>query len=131
MGPEFISNPTTGLYHPKGGGAGRHWSDYSAQAEGEPRAFLFGVLSRYTMARCVTNWMGDDGYFRVYKWRHINRNPVGDALIGQAEVLDKRVENGEYLVDLEVYLRNLRGNTPEMAFVTVGLLSRENPVKWK
>jgi acyl dehydratase len=131
LGDEFLLDPETGLYHIRGGPAGRHWADRSAQAEGEPCAFLFAVLSRYLMARLVTNWMGDDGFLRKYKWRHIARNAVGDTVIGRGKVVHKRVEDGEHLVDLKVWLENLRGNTTEVASATVSLCSKEAPFQWK
>ena len=128
LGDEFLLDPVTGLYHFRGGPAGRHWSDRAARAEGEPCAFLFGVLTRYLMARLTTNWAGDDGFLRKYNWRHIARNPVGDTVIGRGKVTDKRVENGEHFVDLKVWLENLRGNITEVATATVSLCSKEAPL---
>ena len=128
---DFLKDPATGLFVVRGVGAGRHWSDLAAQAEGEPCAFLFAVLSVHTMLRLLTNWMGDDGFLRKYYWRHVMRTPVGDCNIGHGRVTNKRLENGEYLVDLMVWLRNMRGFITETASATVSLLSRENPPKWK
>jgi hypothetical protein len=51
----------------------------------------------------------------------MTRTRVGDAMIGQGRVVGKRVENGEYLADLQVWLRNLRGNVSEAAIATVSL----------
>jgi hypothetical protein len=131
MAGDFLKDPETGLFVVRGGGAGRHWSDLAARAEGEPCAFLFAVLSVYTMLRLLTNWMGNDGFLRKYHWRHIARNPVGDCLIGHGRVTGKRAEHGEHLVDLEVWLENMRGNITEVANATVKLCSREAPYQWK
>jgi len=131
LGDEFIPDKTTGRYHLRGGPAGRHWSDRAAQAEGEPCAFMFGVFSRFLMARLITNWMGDDGFLRKYNWRHITRTPVGDAMIGRGKVVNKYVKNGEHMVDLVVWLENMRGNVSEAATATVSLISREAPLTWK
>jgi hypothetical protein len=128
---DFLKDPATGLFVARGGGAGRHWSDLAAQAEGEPCAFLFAVLSVYTMLRLLTNWMGDDGFLRKYHWRHVMRTPVGDCNVGHCRVTNKRVENGDYLVDLTVWLQNMRGIVTEVASATVSLRSRENPLEWK
>jgi hypothetical protein len=46
-------------------------------------------------------------------------------------VTNKRVENGEHLVDLEVWLENMRGNITEAAAATVSLCPKEAPYKWK
>jgi len=124
-GEVFLKDMQTGLIYMRGGPMGRHWSDRSAQAEGEPRAFLFALQSKFSMVRLVTNWMGDDGFIRAFKWRHITRTPVGDAAVGYGKVLGKRIEYGEYLADLQVWLENMRGNITEIASVTVSLLSRQ------
>ena len=107
---------------------GRHYSDLAAQAEGEPCAWLFGVVSRFSLLRTVTNWMGDDAVLRRFCWRHMTRTRVGDAMIGRATVVGKRVEDGEHLADLHVWLRNLRGNVSEAAVATVSLPSRDAAV---
>jgi len=127
LGPEFIpdpSDPKSGRYLILGGPMGRHYSDLAAQAEGEPCAWLFGVVSRFSLLRVITNWMGDDGVLRRFCWRHMTRTRVGDAMTGHAVVVGKRTEVGENLVDLHVWLRNLRGNVSEAAVATVSLPTR-------
>jgi acyl dehydratase len=130
LGPEFIRDPVTGRYVIRGGPAGRHWSDLAAQAEGEPCAWLFGVVSRFSLLRVLTNWMGDDGFLRRFDWRHMTRTRAGDTMIGRGKVVAKQVENGEHLVDLHVWLRNLRGSVSEAAVATVRLCSRDVPDTW-
>ncbi|MFC1945745.1 MaoC family dehydratase N-terminal domain-containing protein [Chloroflexota bacterium] len=125
---KFLKDPETGLYYERGGPAGRHWNDREARFQGEPGAFLFAVVSKYTLLRVLTNWMGDDGFLRRYNWRHIMRTIVGDTIIGHGKVTGKRAENGEHLVDLIVWLENMRGNTSEAAAATVRLPSREKPI---
>ncbi|OFW56667.1 MAG: hypothetical protein A2133_05975 [Actinobacteria bacterium RBG_16_64_13] len=125
LGPEFIHDAVKGRYMIRGGLMSRHWSDLAAQAEGEPCAWLFGVVSRFSLLRVLTNWMGDDGVLRRFKWRHMTRTRVGDAIVAQAKVTGRRIEEGEHLVDLHVWLRNLRGNVSEAAVATVMLPSRE------
>lgn len=131
LGPEFIWDEAKGGYVMRGGPAGRHWSDLAAQAEGEPCAWLFGVVSRFSLLRVLTNWMGDDGFLRHFSWRHMTRTRAGDTIIGGGKVTGKRVENGEHLVDLDVWLRNLRGNVSEAAVGTVRLPSRDAPEVWR
>jgi acyl dehydratase len=124
LGPEFIHDPAKGRYLIRGGPMSRHWSDLAAQAEGEPCAWLFGVVSRFSLLRVLTNWMGDDGFLRRFKWRHMTRTRVGDTMVARAVVTGKYVENGEHVIDLHVWLRNLRGNVSEAAVATVALPAR-------
>lgn len=128
MVTKFVKDPATGLYYYLGF---RHFEDRAAQADGEPRAFLYSALSRHWLCRLVTNWMGDDGFIRKFNYRHMRRNFLGETLIGRGKVINKRVEKDEHLVDLDVWIENMRGNTTEAAAVTVSLLSKEIPLKWK
>jgi hypothetical protein len=77
--------------------------------------------------------MGDDGLMRRFKFRHMNRTHIGDTVIGRGKVINKRVEDGEYLVDLALWLENIRGYVTEPGVATVSLYSKEtaHPYKWK
>ena len=104
-----------------------HFSRSQAQLNGEPQPFHFGAQARTLMARLITNWMGDDGFVRRFSWRHMVRTPVGDTVFCSGKVINKRVENGEHLVDLSVWQENIRGHVTEAAIATVSLLSKETP----
>jgi acyl dehydratase len=123
---DFEQDPATGLYYYLGM---PHWDDRAAQTYGEPRAFLYSAQSRHLLARLITNWMGDDGFIRKYHYRHMSRNHLGETLIGHGKVVNKHIENGEYLVDLKVWVENMRGSSTESAVATVSLLSKESPNK--
>jgi acyl dehydratase len=122
-GEVLQADPDTGVTHIMGW----HLNDHMAHVGGEPHALHMGSLARQVMVRLVTNWMGDDGFLRKFNWRHMTRTAIGDTLIGKGKVVNKRVENGEYLVDLAVWLENLRGNVTEAAMATVSLFSKESP----
>jgi acyl dehydratase len=121
---EYVQDKTTGFYYKGGGDTLRHWDDYGARIEGEPGAFLWGLMSIKSMIRCVTNWIGNDGFVRKYNWRHVTRTLVGDAAFSQGKVINKRNENGEYLVDIFVWHSDMRGYVNDAAVATVALLSR-------
>lgn len=122
LGP-VMPDPETGVYHM---GTEWHIDDKRAYIMGDPKAFVFSATARAHMARCVTNWMGDDGEIIKMNWRHLKRTPIGDAQVAHGAVLGKRVEAGRHLVDLEVWLDNpCRGNVSEAAAVTVALPSSE------
>ena len=129
-GPMSQRNPETGAYFH---GAEHHFSDDAAKLSGVSHAFRFGAYARHMMARLVTNWMGDDGILRKYYWRHMTVSPIGDSIIGRGKVAKKYIENGEHLVDIQVWLDNLRGNVSEAAVATVSLCTKETPTpyQWK
>jgi hypothetical protein len=128
MPQEFIHDPVTGIYHH---GIEAHMSDRVAELMGDGRAIIYARQARYLMIRLVTNWMGDDGFLRKFNYRSMAHAPIGDTLIGRGRVTNKRVENGEYLVDLKVWLDNMRGNIHKAAVATVSLFSKEAPYPWK
>jgi hypothetical protein len=113
-----------GLYYKSGGDMMRHWDHVYARAEGEPGAFLWGNMSIRAMLRCITNWMGDDAFVRKYCWRHVTRTIVGDAAFSLGKVINKRNENGEYLVDIFIFHQSIRGYIVDAAVATVALLSK-------
>jgi hypothetical protein len=123
MPDTLVLDPATGVTHAD---TEWHYSDRQAQLRGEPRAYLSGAVSRVTMARLVSNWMGDDGFIRRFDWRHMARTIIGDTMIARAKVINKRIENGEHLVDLSVWIENVRGNITGAAFATVSLFSKED-----
>jgi acyl dehydratase len=124
---EYIQDPATGYYYKGGGDTLRHWDDIASHLEGEPGAFLWGVMSQKSMLRCITNWMGDDAFIRKFNWRHIYRTLVGEASYSLGKVTNKRNENGEYLVDLFVWQQDIRGYIVDAAVCTVALLSKTKP----
>jgi hypothetical protein len=113
-----------GLYYKSGGDMMRHWDDVYARAEGEPGAFLWGLMSIGIMTRCLTNWIGDDAFIRSYKWRHVFRTLVGDAAFSKGKVTNKRLERGEYLVDIFIWHQDIRGFVVDAAVATVALRSK-------
>ena len=129
MVPHTLSlDPATGVTHHD---IEWHFSDSQAQMKGEPRAFCLAGITRQIMVRSVTNWMGDDGFIRKFEFTHNTRTYVGDTVIGRGKVVNKRIEDGKYLVDLSLWLENFRGNISDASFATVELCSREKPYKWK
>jgi acyl dehydratase len=107
--------------------AGRHADDIAARREGEPGAFLWGVYSLHPQLCCLTNWIGDDAFVRKFSWRHITRTVVGDASYAKGKVMNKRMENGEYLVDIALWQQDMRGFIVDAAVATVALVSKTQP----
>lgn len=111
-----------------------HFSDYVAQlphAFQRPLSFLFMPLARSLLTRLVTNWIGDDGWLKALKFRYLAQTFIGDTVIGRGKVTNKRIENGEHLVDLTAWLENMRGHVSPAISATVKLMSRDVVQKWK
>ena len=122
-GEMLMVDPATGVSHH---GIEFHHADLVANLRGLPKAIHYGVVQRQLLARCVTNWMGDDGFIKKFHWRHLGHFYIGETIVSQGKVTGKRVENGEHLVDLSLWTENIRGDVTSTAVATLILLSREN-----
>jgi N-terminal half of MaoC dehydratase len=115
-------DPETGVVH-----TAQEWHFIKSMAEvfPEPQAFVYATSSRTQISRLVTNWMGDDGQITAMKFRHLNRSPLGDTLVARGRVVNKRVEDGKCLVDIDGYTDNLcQGFVSDACLTTVSLPPR-------
>jgi acyl dehydratase len=86
---------------------------------------VLGVTSQHVLARTVTNWMGDDGFLKRLAWRKLANHRLGDTIFGRGRVVKKYIsDNGEYLVDLDVWMESNRGYVSNLGPATVSLPSR-------
>ncbi len=103
-----------------------HWDSAWAQAIGNPMAYDYGVMRDCHLSHFVTDWMGDDGWL-VRQSSEIRKfNYIGDTHVITGEVVDKRVEDGMHLVDIEMRGTNQRDVVTCPGTATVALPSREH-----
>lgn len=115
----LIVDPDTGVSHKE---IEIHFSEKVARlVTGQPIAPGFEVM----MTRAVTNWMGDDAFFRKLDWRMYGVMELGGTVFARARVSRKYEENGEKLVDLVSWLETIKGNVAAAGIATVRLMSRE------
>jgi acyl dehydratase len=103
-----------------------HWDSAWAQAIGNPMAYDYGVMRDCWLSHFVTDWMGDEGWLMSQSSQIRKFNYIGDSHIITGEVTDKRVEDGRYLVDIEMRGINQRGTVTCPATATVALPSRDH-----
>jgi hypothetical protein len=107
-----------------------HFEEEIARAAGNPLPYDVGVMREAWLTTLLTNWVGDDGW--VYRTRVEARrfNYLGDVQWCRGIVIDKRVEDDLYVVDIEMHCENQRGEITTPGNATVILPSREHgPVK--
>jgi acyl dehydratase len=102
-----------------------HWDSAWAQAIGNPMAYDYGVMRDCWLSHYLTDWMGDDGWLVTQHSEIRKFNYVGDSHVITGEVVDKRVENGRCLVDIEMRGTNQREVVTCPGTATVALPSRE------
>lgn len=142
-GMELLVDPDTNVPHSMAEG---HYGPLNSKEGGKHNGIHYNTYSRDHLARLVTNWMGDDGFLRKFHWqlfqygieltrdieflkdrKTAGHDKLGDVLIGRGIVTGKRVEDGEHLVDLLVWIEDIDGDIGTAAKATVRLLSKEDP----
>jgi len=101
-----------------------HYEDHAAQLFGVPYANAGGIHNEMMLVHLVTDWMGDDGFVRWMDSQDRRMNFLGDATWVKGRVARKFVENGERLVELDVWAENQDGQKHTTAKVGVRLISR-------
>ncbi len=101
-----------------------HAEQKMARDVGMPGGYDVGPQRISWMGQLMTNWMGDDGFLRKLRVSVRRPNIFGDVSWCRAKVVDKRVEEGAFLVDLEVFVENQLGEVTAKGTAVVALLSR-------
>lgn len=122
--PKFVRvDPETGITHNR---SEMYMVDKIAKIVGHPIARVGRDLMEQVMCRLVTNWMGDDGFLKVFTFQQDAVIPIGDTFFCRGKVIGKRTENGEHLVDLRIWLEGLRGFVAASGTATISLFSRQS-----
>ena len=76
------------------------------------------------LVHLVTDWMGDDGFVKSMDSQDRRMNFLGDATWVKGRVARKYIEDGERLVDLDVWGENQDGVAHTTSRVTVKLIAK-------
>lgn len=115
-------DPETGEYIP---GISWHYLDWVAQTRGVPKPIAFGAQNEGNIAHIICNWMGDDAFVKHLSIQHRRPNYHGDMNFLNGKVMKKYVEDGEHLVDLEVWSETQDAIKHMVASATIRLISKE------
>ena len=105
-----------------------HWDSEWAKAIGNPMAYDYGVMRETWFHHYVTDWAGDDAFVVRQQDSMRKFNYQGDTQFLSGEVIGKREEDGQHLVDLTMTMTNQRGVETSFGEATVALPSREHGV---
>ena len=98
-----------------------HWDPLWAQAIGNPMAYDYGVMRENYLFHYLSDWAGDDGIITHVHDEIRKFNYIGDTQMITGEVVGKREENGQYLVDVKATFVNQRGDETVRATATIAL----------
>ena len=88
-----------------------HAEKEMAREVGMPGGYDVGTQRVSWLGHLMTNWAGDDGFIRRLNVTVKRPNIFGDVSWCRGTVVDKRVEEGAHLVELEVRIQNQLGET--------------------
>jgi acyl dehydratase len=105
-----------------------HWDGKWAQAIGNPMAYDYGVMRENYLYHYLTDWAGDDGVVLHVHDEIRKFNYMGDTQMISGEVVGRRQEAGQNLVDVEVRFINQREEETLRASATIALPHGDKPV---
>jgi len=98
-----------------------HQEKTRAREIGVAGAYDYGCQRISWLGHLLTNWMGDDGFLKKL-YAEIRRfNVVGDTTWCKGKVTKRYIENGEHLVDIDIWAENQRGEITAPGWATVRL----------
>lgn len=98
-----------------------HYDKDFAQANGLPTVIAHGLLKMAFLGQFVTDWMGPNGMIRKLGCQYRGMDYPGDVITVRGSIVRKYQENGERLVDLEIWTENQRGERTTPGKATVAL----------
>ncbi|MAZ90085.1 MAG: acyl dehydratase [Cellvibrionaceae bacterium] len=102
-----------------------HWDSQWAKAIGNPMSYDYGVMRQAWLYHMVSDWAGDDAFIEKMEDSIRKFNYMGDTQFLTGKVVNKRVEDGRYLVDIEMNMINQRDTETAYGSATVSLPSKE------
>jgi acyl dehydratase len=98
--------------------------DY-AKSIGQPDVFGMGNLRLAYLHNLLRDWIGEAGDIKRVGCQYRALNLPHDVLTGRGRITRKYMDNGEYLLDLDVWVENQRGENTCPGVATVRLPSRQ------
>lgn len=103
-----------------------HWDPVWAQAIGNPMAYDYGVMRENYLWSYLNDWAGDDSIIVSLHDEIRKFNYMGDVQRVTGEVLAKRIENGQNLIDVAVKFTNQRDEETVRGTATIALPDKAN-----
>jgi acyl dehydratase len=100
-----------------------HMDDEAGQAAGYPSAFGMGNLQWAYLHNLLRQWLGDDGRILNMSCQFRSANTKGQVVTAHGTVTGVRDEDGQRIVELDVWTEEQNGTklAPGQATVAIGL----------
>jgi acyl dehydratase len=127
--PTLRKDPTTQQLVKYAGASGDyyqiHYDQNFAKNNGLPDVILHGALKGSWLGQVMTDWIGEGGDLKKLVTQYRGMDVPGTPILGKGIVKSKRVENGENIVECEIWLENHEGTKTTLGTGIVALPSRE------
>ena len=97
-----------------------HYDREFAQSKGFPGIIVHGMLMASFLGQLVTDWMGDWGTLKRMKTSNRQFILVDEDVICRGSISEKYIEDGEPLVELELWAEN--ANAEKCVFGTAQVM---------
>ena len=101
-----------------------HYDKDFAQRTGLPDRIVHGALKHALLGRMLHEWVGAEGSVKRVACQYRGMDMVDKDVICKGAITGKRSENGENLVDLEIWTETPEGQKTTPGTATVVLPSR-------
>lgn len=123
--PTLEKTPTTRTLVMWAGASGDffelHYDKEFAKSMGFPNVLVHGRLEAAFLTQLLTDWIGDKGEVKKMSVQYRGNAFPGDKLLCKGKVTKKYVQDGQNLVELEIWVENPSGQkiTPGTAVVAL------------
>ena len=129
---DYQRHPAWWFRNPENGGLEPiirvHENIAAAQSAGMPAPYDAGVQRQSWMIHLLTSWMGDDAFLVRNNANFRAFNYFGDVQYFGGKVVRKYIEDGQHLVELEVWGCNQRGENTIPGSAVVELPCKSQPL---
>ena len=102
-----------------------HYDQAYAHVEEHPDVLVQGPLHGAFLAQMMTDWIGDDGFLKKLSYSNRGRAVPGDVLTCKGKVTQKHEQEGQHIVECEIWEENQRGEVLTPGSATAILPSRQ------
>ncbi len=126
--PTLEKNPTTQQLVKYAGASGDyyqiHYDQGFAKANGLPDVIRHGALKNAFLGHLMTDWVGQHGTLKKLSAQYRGMDVPGTPIYAKGVVTKKYVDDGENLVECDIWLENHKGEKTTPGSAVVALPSR-------
>jgi len=101
-----------------------HYDNEYAKLRRFPKAIVNGRQKAAWLMQLMTSWIGDEGFLKKLSCQHRGMDIIGDPVKCKGVVVKKYIQDGECLIECDIWTENPEGEKTAPGKATVALPSR-------